>query len=208
MCCSANHMAPSIVFLPSLLGFNTTTTETHCPCCYRIIREKKHIHEVHLSTDSDSIHPALHQYNNIELSTNEIPKSLGHFEISPTSYAKLLTFIESRRAALEKQPAVNRYDLQNTNVPENLLGGDELQFLTRKSHPPAFNKYASSSEQSAASKAYLNQTVGEMVLLAKVLETVEECPWYWGEISNIQAKAILQGSPLGTFLLRDSSDPR
>lgn len=44
--------------------------------------------------------------------------------------------------------------------------------------------------------------------LVKVLETVEECSWYWGNLSGSDARKVLNNAPSGTFLLRDSSDPR
>lgn len=202
-----DNMAPSLVFLPNLQELNTLTSETHCPCCCRIIREKKQFHHSGATAVACSIHPALHHYNNTETNQAKVPKSFGHFTISPKSYAKLLNFIESKKVAMRKRPSRFNGE-QNPNFPENLSFDNELQFVTRKPHIRAYNEYANFGDQFNAAKAYHNQAVGEMVLLAKVLETVEECPWYWGEVSNVEAKAILQGSAIGTFLLRDSSDPR
>lgn len=48
----------------------------------------------------------------------------------------------------------------------------------------------------------------ELCRLARVFETVEDCPWYFGAMSGQEAKIKLRGTPNGTFLLRDSSDSR
>lgn len=44
--------------------------------------------------------------------------------------------------------------------------------------------------------------------LAKILERVEECPWYWGNLTGQDSKKVLTGAEPGTFLLRLSSDPK
>lgn len=44
--------------------------------------------------------------------------------------------------------------------------------------------------------------------LAKILERVEECPWYWGNLTGQDSKKVLTGTEPGTFLLRLSSDPK
>lgn len=46
------------------------------------------------------------------------------------------------------------------------------------------------------------------VSLNPVLKKLEESGFYWGAITGIKAKSLLQDQPVGTFLVRDSSDAR
>ena len=47
-----------------------------------------------------------------------------------------------------------------------------------------------------------------VLCLDLVLKTLEKSGFYWGGITGIQAKALLQDKPTGTFLVRDSSNSR
>lgn len=44
--------------------------------------------------------------------------------------------------------------------------------------------------------------------LDPTIKKLEKSGFYWGAISGIKAKALLRDQPVGTFLVRDSSDPR
>lgn len=44
--------------------------------------------------------------------------------------------------------------------------------------------------------------------LSATLRDLSECGWYYGPMSRRQSASLLQNSPVGLFLLRDSSDPR
>lgn len=44
--------------------------------------------------------------------------------------------------------------------------------------------------------------------LAEVLRRLESSCWYWGPMDSIQAMQKLKHQPIGTYLLRDSSDSR
>lgn len=46
------------------------------------------------------------------------------------------------------------------------------------------------------------------VSLDSVLKKLQESGFYWGAITGIKAKALLHDQPVGTFLVRDSSDTR
>ena len=160
-------------------------SESDCSCCRRLIREKKECH-----------------------SRPSPENNLGHFQISPRSYEKLLAYIESKKALMQQtMHSARHFDSRATfsGFDRRTSNNNEFSFLSRKpTH--ACNDYSTVGPQKSIH--YQNQTVSEMVRLAKVLQTVEECPWYWGEVSNVEAKKILQGTQIGTFILRDSSDSR
>jgi len=183
----------------------------HCPCCHQMLHqhhrpaiaeECKVISEGHLST---------HNYLNCNNESSGIQNTLGHFEISPRSYTKLLAHIEGARAMTKRRRSPgSRFETRASFhgfEHRSFAFNNELHFLNRKP-VHATNDYSIMSEQMLNSAVYQNQTIADTLQLAKVLETAEECPWYWGEISNVEAKKILRGTPEGTFILRDSSDPR
>uniref|UniRef100_H2YJG2 Suppressor of cytokine signaling 2 n=1 Tax=Ciona savignyi TaxID=51511 RepID=H2YJG2_CIOSA len=103
-----------------------------------------------------------------------------HFQLSQKSYAKLIAYCESRKI---------------------------LSAHRGCSRAAAGNPTADSRRYSTVSP--IHERANEVCrILARVLETVEECPWHWGGISGQDAKRKLRGTPPGTFLLRDSADPR
>jgi len=53
--------------------------------------------------------------------------------------------------------------------------------------------------------AVINTTVSS---LDTTIKKLEKSGFYWGAISALKAKALLRDQPVGTFLVRDSSDSR
>ena len=200
-------MAPSVTFLSSLQ--ETRNFTSHCPCCHQII------HQHHPSFEEErkmsTNHFATHSYLNCDNASNAVQNALGHFEISSRSYSKLLAYIESTRLAAKKHRSPVSHFASRSSFHglehRSFSPNSELVFLNRKPIH-ASNEYSTLGEQMLNSSIYQNQTIADTVQLAQVLERVENCSWYWGEISNVEAKQILHGSPIGTFVLRDSSDPR
>ena len=202
-------MAPSVTFLSSLQ--ETHNFDAHCPCCHQMI------HQHHRTTIAEECkmlsesHFATHSYLNCNEASNSIQNTLGHFEISPRSYTKLLAYIESTRAIAKRRRSPGNHFESRSSFHgfehRSFASNNELHFLNRKPIH-ATNDYSSMGEQLLNSTIYQNQTIADTLQLARVLERAEECPWYWGEISNVEAKQILRGAPEGTFILRDSSDPR
>nr|XP_009861817.1 suppressor of cytokine signaling isoform X1 [Ciona intestinalis] len=106
-----------------------------------------------------------------------------HFHLSQKSYAKLIAFCESRKI-LSAIPSRgwNQYSAGN--------------FSPDHRRTPTL------------SPIHDHEKANEVCRLARVFSTVEECTWYWGGMSGQEAKRKLRGSSPGTFLLRDSADPR
>ena len=204
-------MAPSVTLMSNLQETINFSTEMHCSCCYRIIRERKDNHFEQPCPDKSSVHHSVHQYSNCNNTHTGVQRSLGHFEISPRSYTKLLAYIKNMQATMRRRRISGEHFENRSNFHgmerHSINCGNELMFLNRKP-TRAHNEYSTFTERTLSASAYQNQTIADTVQLAKVLETVEECPWYWGEMSNVEAKQALRGHPIGTFVLRDSSDPR
>ncbi|XP_039256086.2 uncharacterized protein LOC120332833 [Styela clava] len=101
-----------------------------------------------------------------------------HFQLSMASYAKLVEYQKSNRGQ-------------------------------RRS---ATSSHSSSTLSRTASHSNVTQEdpgqVTDLCRLAKVLERVEECPWYWGKMTTQEAQRVLRDLEPGSFLLRDSSDPK
>jgi len=74
----------------------------------------------------------------------------------------------------------------------------------------SYTKIVKHMEHEARHKKALlhNDFITDLLVLKKTFQRVEQCPWYWGNISGPEAHHKLRKKPIGTFLLRDSSDAR
>ncbi|CAK8695562.1 unnamed protein product [Clavelina lepadiformis] len=120
---------------------------------------------------------------------------LGHFELSQKSYAKLIAFCHNKKVISSKSVVVSS---SNQELSWHYRTSGNISSGNRHADPGQFHSNLVGFENDAT----------ELCTLARVFETVEECPWYWGEMSGAEAKKQLSGTSQGTFLLRDSSDPR
>ncbi|CDW53867.1 SH2 domain containing protein [Trichuris trichiura] len=50
--------------------------------------------------------------------------------------------------------------------------------------------------------------VARRCFILESMQQFRQCPWYWGALSPEEAECILVDKPVGSFLVRDSSDLR
>jgi len=202
---------------PTMLAIASQKENHICPCCQRLILIPQSIENISCSIASGNIHQKFRNDMNSSISlSSDVTDSLTALEdiqISPASCKKLLSFLNSREqlefrnfriAATENSASVV------SSYQDLPVFSSHLPFLSRKRNCPTGNNYVMPSIALKQHKdaAYQNEVTAKVVQLAKIFQTVEACLWYWGDITNKESTKILESQPVGTFLLRNSSDSR
>lgn len=152
-------------------------------------------------------------------SSKKTHKNAPNFELTMRSYSKLIAYFDTNKLLISASSGNDKTHASSRSLSR--VGGSSNP---TEMHPypsnqafsqQASTKLSSNPHRDGASCSYTQSTssspdgqVLDLCRLAKVLETVEECPWYWGAMTGQNSKLLLRDSPPGTFLLRDSSDPR
>ena len=187
-------MALTTIMLPT-----KQTEQKLCPCCLRLVRSAPDLMSVETCT-------AFHQDPKVDTSSvvilnSEIMNPINALEdsnLSMFAQKKLRAYLRAREHVTSSGPG----DRKSLVFRQTFVESD-LSFLTRKPYCTE-NTYMSPKSK----PSYQNETTAEILKLAKIFEMVQECPWYWGEMNKNEANKILADQPLGTFLLRNSSDKR
>ncbi|XP_076052634.1 uncharacterized protein LOC143032048 [Oratosquilla oratoria] len=117
----------------------------------------------------------------------------------------------------------------STTTNPFITSGNTNPFVTSRSTPvppQTTNTSSTSSSSSSSSSSSLSTVIGDGVdaritsppavwtveddhrVLERTRRAVRECGWYMSDLSHNEALAVLRGTQPGTFVLRDSSDPR
>ena len=197
---------------PHLLATTSQEDNQICPSCQKLFSQVQTTALpfkgllMDFQTKQDFMDMANVVYINDEIECSSIALKDSH--ISSASWKKLFDFLQhTEQASQSSGAAVNSSSpVLNHELP---FATTDLSFLLQK-QKCVDNIYTTPDKAQVKDEeaVYQNDVTGEISRLVKIFQTVEACLWYFGDIGNKQASKILQNQPVGTFLLRNSSDPR
>lgn len=166
-------------------------TVTHCPCS-----ESSPVTETRLSGPE--------MYQNLGMSVTPAP--------GDQSDDQLLRRLEDVRQGDKRI----QEDLQSLQIRllQNQLQHAQLQqemLLRNRKLPPLSSPSAETSSAlspCSLSPRPVSPLLDSETVLLRSRQEMSQCGWYYGKLSWQQSQALLQFSEDGTFLVRDSQDPR
>ena len=203
-------MAPNVLEI-------TNQKENHiCPCCQRLVFLPKPsvlpVRKTPTSHNLDEKKLKINMTNSVSNLNNEVAYSLTalqDIQISSASCQKLIAFVNSREQEHRSAATENSTSFQGNHGLTS--SSSNLAFISHQ-RKCVGNVYITPGNELRLQNDFVRQNDvtanAEVAKLAKVFQTVDSCLWYWGDITNQEARKILENQPVGTFLLRSSSDPR
>lgn len=97
--------------------------------------------------------------------------------------------------------------LNPQHIPEQRLEDEDIKKKRQKSLPVSFKTSGSHLDPSGETEKSSYYCMKDLNVQSLTMEKLDFCGWYYSDTSSQEAKKILHKKPIGSFIVRDSSDP-